>query len=233
MALTAPMKIFIALIVIGLILAGFWFMDYQQKYTEIQQLDANLKQSEEKLASSKAKLQDLPRLTEEMQALERELQSLIASKFTNEDPELFVANYIADIERLVLAQQQATGDATFSIDSIQPGQMQTTATPDQGANANPNAPPPAGGTPPAAPAQPDDAGQAPEALQGFPTRVFSMTMSGRYGTLVDFLYQLGALKLDRLVTINKISLAPAKGTNGGGDTLNIQIPITAYLRQGG
>lgn len=231
MALTAPMKIFIALIVIGLILAGFWFMDYQQKYTEIQQLDANLKQSQEKLASSKQKLQDLPRLTEEMQALERELQSLIASKFTNEDPELFVANYIADIERLVLAQQQATGDASFSIDSIQPGQMQTTNTPDN-ANAPAGGQPgqPAGGTPPAA--QPDAAGEAPEALQGFPTRVFSMTMSGHYGTLVDFLYQLGALKLDRLVTINKITLAPGKDKDKG-DTLNIQIPITAYLRQGG
>lgn len=230
MALTAPMKIFIALIVIGLILAGFWFMDYQQKYTEIQQLDQNLKQSEEKLASSKAKLQDLPRLTEEMQALERELQSLIASKFTNEDPELFVANYIADIERLVLAQQQATGDSTFSIDSIQPGQMQTTATPDSGDGANQANQPGGQGAPPA---QPDAAGQAPEALQGFPTRVFSMTMTGHYGTLVDFLYQLGALKLDRLVTINKISLSPAKDKGSAGDTLNIQIPITAYLRQGG
>lgn len=226
MALTAPMKIFIALIVIGLILAGFWFMDYQQKYTEIQQLDQNLKQSEEKLASSKAKLQDLPRLTEEMQALERELQSLIASKFTNEDPELFVANYIADIERLVLAQQQATGDQTFAIDSIQPGSMQTTATPESAAPAGQP-----GATPPAAPAAPE-AGQAPEALQGFPTRVFSMTMTGHYGTLVDFLYQLGALKLDRLVTINKITLQPTKD-NEGGETLNIQIPITAYLRQGG
>lgn len=233
MALTAPMKIFIALIVIGLILAGFWFMDYQQKYTEIQQLDANLKQSQEKLASSKQKLQDLPRLTEEMQALERELQSLIASKFTNEDPELFVANYIADIERLVLAQQQATGDSSFSIDSIQPGQMQTTNTPDSGTTQPGGTPAqPGGTTTQPAPAQPDAAGEAPEALQGFPTRVFSMTMSGHYGTLVDFLYQLGALKLDRLVTINKITLAPGKDKDKG-DTLNIQIPITAYLRQGG
>ncbi len=227
MALTAPMKIFIALIVIGLILAGFWFMDYQQKYNEIQQLDQNLKQSQEKLASSKQKLQDLPRLTEEMQQLERELQSLIASKFTNEDPELFVANYIADIERLVLAQQQATGDATFSIDSIQPGQMQTTSTPESGDQGGTSQP--AG----SAPAQPTgSAGEAPEALQGFPTRVFSMTMTGRYGTLVEFLYQLGALKLDRLVTINKITLQPGKDKDKG-ETLNIQIPITAYLRQGG
>lgn len=228
MALTAPMKIFIALIVIGLILAGFWFMDYQQKYNEIQQLDQNLKQSEEKLASSKQKLQDLPRLTEEMQQLERELQSLIASKFTNEDPELFVANYIADIERLVLAQQQATGDSTFSIDSIQPGQMQTTSTPESGDQGGQGQP--AGNAPPAQPE--GGAGEAPEALQGFPTRVFSMTMTGRYGTLVEFLYQLGALKLDRLVTINKITLQPGKDKDKG-ETLNIQIPITAYLRQGG
>ncbi|MEW6281624.1 MAG: type 4a pilus biogenesis protein PilO, partial [Candidatus Eremiobacterota bacterium] len=69
--------------------------------------------------------------------------------------------------------------------------------------------------------------------QGFPTRVFSMTMNGHYQTLVDFLYQLGALKLDRLVTINKITLSPTTDKDTGEDTLNISIPITAYLRQGG
>ena len=58
-------------------------------------------------------------------------------------------------------------------------------------------------------------------------------MTGKYSTLVEFLYQLGALELDRLVTINEISLRP-KGENegGGSPTLSITIPITAYLRQG-
>ncbi len=62
-----------------------------------------------------------------------------------------------------------------------------------------------------------------------------MEMTGRYSTLVEFLYQLGALELDRLVTINEISLKP-KNSKGGGEegspVLSITIPITAYLRQG-
>jgi Tfp pilus assembly protein PilO len=216
------MKIFIALIVIGLIAAGFWFMDFQQKHTELEQLEASLKQSEEKLTTSKEKIKRLPELTEKMQALERELQSLIASKFQDENPEMFVANYIADVERLVLAQQEATGDYTFAIQSISPGQQQSTQTPtgSEGGGATEG-----GG-------EGGDAA-APEPLQGFPTRVFSMTMNGQYRTLVDFLRELGDLKLDRLVTINKITLSPTSDKVTGEKTLNISIPITAYLRQGG
>jgi Tfp pilus assembly protein PilO len=60
-----------------------------------------------------------------------------------------------------------------------------------------------------------------------------MQMTARYSTLVDFLYQLGALKLDRLVTINKISLSPnTKGEGGESPVLSVQIPITAYMKTG-
>jgi hypothetical protein len=59
-----------------------------------------------------------------------------------------------------------------------------------------------------------------------------MTMTAKYPTLVDFLYELGALELDRLVTINQISLSPGPSEGGGSPVLTVTIPITAYLRQG-
>ena len=75
----------------------------------------------------------------------------------------------------------------------------------------------------------------PDALKQFPTRVFQMTMKGRYSTLIEFLYQLGDLRLERLVTIDKIALQPENKKEGDkrSPVLTIQIPITAYMRQGG
>jgi hypothetical protein len=58
-------------------------------------------------------------------------------------------------------------------------------------------------------------------------------MTSKYSTLIDFLYQLGAMKLDRLVTINRISLSPGK-TEGGNASpvLSVSMPITAYMKTG-
>lgn len=220
MSLTTPMKIIIAFILIGLIGAGFYLLDWQAKFTERDSQKKQLEEANQKLAKIKEDIKALPELTRQMEEKERELNALVSSKMSQEDPQLFVANYIAEIERMVVAQQEATGDYDFDIQSITPG-------------AQANAPSPTGGngtTPP-----PTDAGSSntPEALQGFPTRVFQMQMTARYSTLVDFLYQLGALKLDRLVTINKISLSPGKQSESGDSpVLNVQIPITAYMKTG-
>lgn len=223
MSLTTPMKIILALVIVALCGAGFYLLDWQSKYARLDQETKNLADAQAQLAKAEDDLKQLPELTKQMEAKEKELQELVASKFTKEDPQLFVANYIAEIERMVVGQQQSTGDYDFQINSITPGAEQRQNAPAGGENKE-------GGSAP-----PDNSGSAstPEALQGFPTRVFQMQMTGRYSTLVDFLYQLGALKLDRLVTINKISLSPGKTTPGDSPILSIQIPLTAYLRQGG
>ncbi|CAN0431204.1 unnamed protein product [Phaeothamnion confervicola] len=57
-------------------------------------------------------------------------------------------------------------------------------------------------------------------------------MTGKYSTLIDFLYQLGAMKLDRLVTINKISLSPNKIEGNASPVLTIAMPVTAYMKTG-
>jgi Tfp pilus assembly protein PilO len=228
------MKIAVAGLIIVLMAVGFYVVSWSDKYKEIESLEA---QKGERLAQKErleADVAQLPKFREEAAGLEKELLSLVQSKFTKEEPELFVANYIAEIERLVADQQEVTGDDSFRILSITPrGEQVAEAV--GGADEEE-----AGGDKGKAGEKKEGAAGAPaaaesgsETLQGFPTRVFAMEMTGRYATLVEFLYQLGALELDRLVTINEISLKP-KTTEGetGSPVLSITIPITAYLRQG-
>lgn len=233
--MNTSMKVAVAVVIIALMGLGFHLVDWDEKKKKILELQA---QYQEKEGEKKRLEEDVAKLEEyekEAENLEKELLSIVQSKFTQEEPELFVANYIAEIERMVVSQQEATGDYDFKITQISPkGEKMSEPS---GGEAGAAAATPAPGATPApdgAAAATSSAAEESETLQGFPTRVFDMNMTGRYSTLVKFLYQLGALELDRLVTINKISLAPdSKSKNlGGTPVLNVTIPITAYLRQG-
>ena len=220
--MNTPMKIAVAVVIIALMGLGFYMVDWSEKNKRITELQA---QYQEKEAQKKRLEEDVAKLEEyekEAENLEKELLSLVQSKFTQEEPELFVANYIAEIERMVVGQQESTGDYDFKITQISPkGQKMSEVAGASGGDGESES----SGT---------TAAEVSETLQGFPPRVFDMTMTGRYSTLVDFLYELGALELDRLVTINKISLTPAGGNSDqvGSPVLTVTIPITAYLRQG-
>lgn len=227
MLLTTPMKIVIAVLLILGIGFGFYIGDYKDKFDQIDQKQKELAAANQELEHIKIEIQELPKVNAAVEEKERELSQLVQNKTSGrqaEKPEMFVANYIAEIERMVVAHQQATNDDGFDIVSITPG---------AGASAPTPAPAAANGTTPPPPAGDSGGGAAtPEALQGFPTRVFSMQMTGRYQSLVEFLYLLGAMKLDRLVTINKISLSPMKVEGNASPVLTVQIPITAYLKTG-
>lgn len=58
------------------------------------------------------------------------------------------------------------------------------------------------------------------------TRVFTLSMRGSYATTVNFLYELSALKAERVLTINSVRLSP-----GPDSQLNVELPVTAYLRR--
>ena len=213
MTLTTPMKIVLALVIIVLIGLGFWLLDWQKKQTELQALTTQRAELEAKLASNQELVKALPVLSREKDQLEAKLRQVVQTNLVPEKPELFVANYIKEIEAVMLEERDRTGDQSFDITAIQPGALTEQA---------------AGGAKPAA----EGEGDQPEVLKSFPTRRFEMSMKGKYATLVDFLYQLGALRLERLVTIDKIALSPAEQTPGTSPTLSITIPITAYMRQG-
>ena len=219
--MNTPMKIAVAVVIIALMGLGFYVVDWSEKKKKIEELQGQYQEKEEQKKRLEEDVAKLDEYEKEAEQLEKELLSLVQSKFTQEEPELFVANYIAEIERMVVGQQEATGDYDFKITSITPkGQKMSQVNTAEG-----------GGEGEAAP-EAASAAEESETLQGFPTRVFDMTMTGKYQTLVDFLYELGALELDRLVTINQISLQPGESEDGGSPVLTVTIPITAYLRQG-
>jgi len=212
--MTTPMKLIIAIIAILLIGAGFYMFDWSEKWERKKAAEANLQAKTEELNQLKEAIKELPLLQQQVREKQEELQKVISTKVSNETPDEFVGNYLREIERLVLDEQKSTGDYTFIIKSISPGAAATAGAP--------------GGGGAAAPTQ-----ETPEALAAFQTRVFTMSLSGKYSTFVEFLYQLGAMKLDRLVTIN--SLHMSKGGEivpGVSPTLTLDLPITAYLKTG-
>lgn len=221
MTINTPVKIVVALLAIVLIVVMFWMFDWQGKTKDIEQNAATIAELSDKLAEQQKLVQDLPALTQEKAELEQELARVVQTNLVPEKAELFVANYIKEIEKLTIEEAFRTGDDSFEIISITPGAL--TAQTSNGTDAE------------KADAAAADEGvdATPDVLKQFPTRMFQMTMKGRYSTLIEFLNQLGDLRLERLVTINKIALQPADNKDGGNPVLTIQIPITAYMRQGG
>jgi len=213
--MTTPMKLIIAIIAILLIGAGFYMFDWSEKWERKKAAEANLTAKQQELDQLKEAIKELPLLQQQVREKQEELQKVISTKVSNETPDEFVGNYLREIERLVLDEQKATGDYTFIIKSISPGAAASASAPGGGNNA------------------PTATQETPEALAAFQTRVFTMSLTGKYSTIVEFLYQLGAMKLDRLVTINSLHLGKGAGGEGGSSpVLTVDLPITAYLKTG-
>jgi hypothetical protein len=71
-------------------------------------------------------------------------------------------------------------------------------------------------------------------LDRFPKRKFQLTFNARYDTVIYLLDKLGNLALDRLVTVDHISLSPSGDTAKVRDVeLNVALPLTAYLKTTG
>jgi len=224
MNITNPVKILLTIIIIALIGAVFYFTNYQVKIKEIKTLEADLKAKETRLADVKNQVRDLPNLIAERDRLKVENEALLQGKLVPEETKDFVPNYLSQIETLIKEIRVKTGDESFDITEIRPG-AESVEQPAQKQDAK---------TDPAAQKQTQQQAEAEAVFASFPKRTFEMTMKGRYNTLIEFLTQIGDLKLKRLVTINRIGLSPgeAKESNSS-PVLNITIPVTAYLKQGG
>ncbi len=208
MALPTPMKVVLALFIIVLIGLGFWLVDWQKKMNVIKQQEKTLEDKQKELADMEKLILELPAEKKRQEDLKRELREVIQEQLTPETESEFVPSYIADIEKLVEQERVRMGDPDFIINSLTPGALT----------------PVGGGA--------KEGEEGPTALMGYPTRTFQMALTGKYATIIDFLRQLGALKLKRLVTINRIALSPSGEIKPGvSPVLSIQMPITAYLRQ--
>ena len=218
----ASIKLLVAFLAIALIVTLFWMLDWDQKYKDIETHEATIAEKETELEEQRKLVAQLPALTARKVELEQELARVIQTNLVPEKAELFVANYIKEVEKLTTEEGYRLGDNSFEIISITPGAL-TSETAKSGSSSSEGE------------GEEGEDGQ-PAVLKKFPTRTFQMTMRGRYATLIEFLYQLGDLRLERLVTINKIALTPDtsdKKSGGKSPVLTIQIPITAYMREGG
>jgi len=223
--LTTPMKVVLAVIIIAIIGLGFWMLDWQAKQQQLTQIDKTLEDKRQEKERMEKDVQKIDELVQVNNKLKDELKALVASGFTPESDYNFVPNYLEKVEALVARVAAENRDESFEINSITPGAQQTSAAP--GAKKEREASP----SPAASPAP--AAASVPAALQSYPTRTFQMAMRGRYETLIDFLDRLGHLELQRLVTVNKLSLSPGEAVKTGSPTLTINMPLTAYLRTGG
>lgn len=117
----------------------------------------------------------------------------------------FIPSFLKDIEQLVENEKRAAADPTFKITSITPGAPQS-----------------------GAPASSSSAGSSDQEKA-----LVQLNFTGRFNTLVDFLQQLSNLKLNKLVTIQQLSLTPSGSTEGGSPTLTINMPFQIYMVGGG
>ncbi|MGI5844292.1 MAG: hypothetical protein ACOX9B_08980, partial [Candidatus Xenobium sp.] len=123
MTLTTPMKIILAMLIIALIAVGFWLLDWQHKHNELATVKQQKAELQEKLEKNRDLVKALPVLTREKADLEEQLRQVVQTDLVAEKPELFVANYIKQIERVMLEERVRMSDPTFDIVNIQPGAL--------------------------------------------------------------------------------------------------------------
>jgi Tfp pilus assembly protein PilO len=204
------MKVVLAVFVILLTASGFWLTDWQRKIAEKDQLASLCDLKKAEFGRCRAMVSALPQENEKNIRLQRELRAIIQEQLVSEKDSDFVPSAISDIESLVEHGRTRMGDRDFIVLSLAPGALTAAGT-----------------------RQDNAAGGGVPALKEYPTRTFQMAMTGQYSTVIDFLRQLGALKLKRLVAVNRLSLSPnGEAQQGVSPPLSIQMPITAYLRQG-
>jgi len=208
MALNTPMKIVLTLVIIFLIGIGFYLLDYQKKFTEITFNERQLAEKKDQLETNKKRVQDLPLLLEKRDKLQNQLDTLIQNQLPKEEAAIFVPKFIQSMEELVASEKIVTGDTTVQLMSITPGRLEMPGAKDEKTNE-------------------------PSALLIFPKQPFQVNMRARYSTVIHLLHQLAALKLQRLITIQRIALSPAEApTYGVSPALSVNMPMIAYLNEG-
>jgi Tfp pilus assembly protein PilO len=209
MILPTSLKIACAVFIIILMGTAFWLADWQKKDAELRQLTLLEKARRPELERSRALVRELPAERSKKASLEGGLRTIMQEELAAESEAAFVPSYISDMERLIEYKRRQMEDPDFTISSLTPGGLAESG--QERSN---------GGK------------QKQGSLRDYPARTFQMQLAGRYHTLIDFLRDLGALRLKRLVTISKLTLSP-QGESGIGRSpiLAIQMPITAYLRQ--
>jgi Tfp pilus assembly protein PilO len=211
------MKVILAIVLIGVIALGFWLLDWQKKINDRQQLDQQIISKQQDYERIKEETRSLTALVQQNEMLNKEYQAVVQGRFKSdkaEAPEAFVPDFIVKLEALVAQVAQEKSDSGLEINAISPGGATTGADPNKQAKKD------------------EVPSIVQTTLERFPKRKFQLTMHARYDTVIYFLDKLGNLALDRLVTLDHITLAPL-GEKDAHPELTVTLPLTAYLKTSG
>lgn len=200
-------KITIAVILIALMGLWFWLQMYQPKQKQIVSLNQQILEEEEKYQELKLEAENLAKWEEARIQFQQVLSTLHQTAVLKD----FIPSFLTDIEKLAKEERQSTHDASFRVTSISPGAVQNTT-----------------------PATPASGASKPETKTASATpqsgkTVIQLNFTGRYNTIVDFLQQLANFKLNKLVTVQKISLGPQSAEPGLSPTLTVNMPFEVYM----
>lgn len=213
-------KVVVSLIVAVLMGLGFWVMMYQPKQKEISSLDTQIAEQKQKYEEYKVESQNLA----QWEQARSEFQAVLQRLHQTGPMKDFIPSFLTDIEKMAKDERASTNDPSFQVTSITPGSVTQ-----EGAGAKGSGAP----TPPpgAAPAEKKGAAATSQLQAG--KSVIQLNFTGRFSTIVDFLQQLGNFKLNKLVTVQRITLSPQGAVPGLSPTLGVAMPFEVYMLGGG
>lgn len=214
--MNALMKFFLFIMIVVLMGFGFHFGMYQDKITKITAYRTQQKDQEKEIARLKAIAEKLT----EWEKAKKEFGALLASFQKGMSLKDFIPSFLVDIERLAAEQRVRMNDPSFKVVTISPGA--TSATVQAPVKQDETKTDGAASTATSSPVE-----SAPVA--GAQKVAIQLTMEGRFDTLLDFFQQLTEFKLNKLVTLQRLSLAPKDKTGRGAPILTITIPMEAYM----
>lgn len=200
------LKIIVAVSLIVLMMIAFWIVRYQPKQNEIASLNADI----EKQTAQYLELQSESKNLEQWEQAKIRFEQVLGQLHQTAVPmKAFIPSFLKDIERLVDTESRTAADPGFRVTTITPGSVQSGVSSGAGAPGS----------------------SAPAGLEGGSTTV-QLNFTGRFNTIIDFLQQLSNLKLNKIVTIQQISLSPGSTSAGGSPTLNVTMPFQLYMLGG-
>jgi hypothetical protein len=210
------MKIILAIVLFGVIALGFWLLDWQKKMNDSQQLVQQIESKRQDYERIKEETRSLTTLVQQNEQLTKEYQAVVQGRFKTdkpEQPEAFVPDFITKLEILVAQVASDKADTGLELNALTPSAATTGADPNKKKDEVPSI--------------------VQTTLERFPKRKFQLTLHARYDTVIYLLDKLGNLALDRLVTVDHISLAPSGSINDVHPELAVTLPLTAYLKTSG
>ena len=196
-------KAFVTVILVGLIVFGFWALSWQGIQTKVTHLKTEIAGKKQEYNKLTQESQNIAKWQKDVGEWNKVLQELHQVKPIKN----FIPSFLISIEKLAKYERITTGDSTLRIKSITPGQVVI-----QGAATG------------------KTKTQTPGLVSGKSS--VSITFTGRFNTVVNFLQQLGNFKLNKLVTIQSISLTPQSAKPGSHPTLSVTMPFEMYMLGG-